>query len=615
MLENMQIYASYKQSASLLTAKDMRHLRLAMLAQMAASLFDLFGVLLIGLISLVATTSLQSKTLPPTVEKYLSLVGMENSQPGRVLTIMGILAIVLFLSKSIIVPLMLRKVLRFLTRRSADVSFALARAYFSQPFMEAQSDSSQKISYALGVGVSAAIGETLGASVIIVAESSLLIFLSLTLILIDPQITFFTVLYFATTAFLLQKFLGNWVKRTGKIRQVNDIKGMASIQELMQSYREVFVGNHKKFYLDRFAGIRHTSAAAQADAQLINYIPKYSLEGSLVLGGGILTALEFTTRSPATAASTLVLFLTASSRVLPSILRLQSAATTIRNASGYSIPTFEIVNNSKLTDYQTQLSEDEGTALRIQKEGTGFKPIIEVNDVTFSYDKQTAATLSNVSLTITPGSFIAIAGPTGSGKSTLIDLILGINSPDSGGISISDQSPSVSVIAWPGAIGFVPQSVALANASVRENVALGIPRALIDDDQVWESLEKAKLATYLRSAREGLDTQIGESGLKLSGGQRQRLGLARALYTNPQLLVLDEATSALDAETEAAISQAIYDLGSNVTRITIAHRLATVMRADQVLYLENGHILASGTFEEVRNQVPQFDTQAKLLGL
>jgi ABC-type multidrug transport system fused ATPase/permease subunit len=155
----------------------------------------------------------------------------------------------------------------------------------------------------------------------------------------------------------------------------------------------------------------------------------------------------------------------------------------------------------------------------------------------------------------------------------------------------------------------------LANASIRENVALGLPHQYIDDDLVWDALERAHLGDYLRQQRNGLDTTIGEHGLRLSGGQRQRLGIARALYTRPKLLVLDEATSSLDAETEEAITQTLKELEGNVTTIVIAHRLSTVRDVDQIVYLESGRMLAAGNFEEVRRKSPAFDRQVNLMGM
>ena len=155
----------------------------------------------------------------------------------------------------------------------------------------------------------------------------------------------------------------------------------------------------------------------------------------------------------------------------------------------------------------------------------------------------------------------------------------------------------------------------MANGTVRENVALGLPGGLIDDEEVWTALKRAHLDDFLRNAREGLDTVIGEYGLKLSGGQRQRLGIARALYTRPRLLILDEATSALDAETEQLISRTLRDLAGDVTTVTIAHRLATIRHCNLVAYLEHGRLEAKGTFDEVRQQSSAFDRQAAMLGL
>ncbi len=175
--------------------------------------------------------------------------------------------------------------------------------------------------------------------------------------------------------------------------------------------------------------------------------------------------------------------------------------------------------------------------------------------------------------------------------------------------------PGDAVRRWPGSIAYVPQDVMLANDSVRANVALGLPRDVIDDDLVWDALRRAHLADYLRGQPEGIDMQIGERGLRLSGGQRQRLGIARALFTRPRLLVLDEATSALDAETEDAITTMLDELEGDVTTVIIAHRLSTIRHVDLVAYLEEGEALAIGSFDEVCARIPTLQRQAELMGL
>ncbi len=610
----MPILSAFRRSLELLNKKDHRKLYFAMGTQIVISLFDTVGVLLIGLITYIATASSKGSKLPASVEKVLNLLGLENTSGNNLLGTLGAIALVMFIVRSFLAPLLLRRILKFLTGRSAQISGEITQVFFSQSLKEVHWETSQRITFALGSGISATISDTLGASVIIVAETSLLVMLSTLLLVLDPAVTIFTLLYFAVVMFIIQSVLGRWSARASKAKFAADIGGLAAIQELVSSYREIFIGDHIHFYVDKFGGIRRGGAAAQANLQLINYIPKYALEASLVVGASLLTVYEFITKSPSAAVSTLVLFMTAASRMFPSLLRIQGSATSIRSASSAAKYTTQVIDMLKA---RGAFPYDE-TALNDPNKTTPAAPFVArvcVKDVDFRYDTTGELIIDNASLDIEPGMFVALVGPTGSGKSTLVDLLLGVSEPQSGLITIGGVSPREAIKLWPGQLGYVPQSVAMADASVRENIALGVKKSLIDDDKVWEVLERVRLADTLREAREGLDTEVGERGLRFSGGQRQRLGLARALFTDPSLLVLDEATSALDAETEQAVSQAIDELGSSVTRITIAHRLATVMHADKVIYLDAGRIVASGKFDEVRNLVPEFDQQAKLLGL
>jgi ABC-type multidrug transport system fused ATPase/permease subunit len=204
-------------------------------------------------------------------------------------------------------------------------------------------------------------------------------------------------------------------------------------------------------------------------------------------------------------------------------------------------------------------------------------------------------------------------GSSGAGKSTLVDLILGLRGNDTGQIFIGGLIPGEAIKKWPGAISYVPQNVFVSDSTILTNVAFGYEEICMD--LAWEALEIAQLSEFVKSLPLGVHTPVGEGGNMISGGERQRLGIARALYTKPKLLILDEATSSLDAQTEVAISEAISKLRGDVTIIMIAHRLSSVKNADQVVYLQNGNIVAKGSFSDVKSAVPDFEQQASLMGL
>ena len=210
---------------------------------------------------------------------------------------------------------------------------------------------------------------------------------------------------------------------------------------------------------------------------------------------------------------------------------------------------------------------------------------------------------------------VAITGSSGAGKTTLVDLLLGVHTPTSGDIYIAGVSPLDAFQKWPGATAYVPQETVIINGNIWENIVLGFDYDPEHEKYIREALKLSNLEEYVQSLPEGLFTKVGDRGHKLSGGQRQRLGIARALFTKPKLLVLDEATSSLDAQTESDITEAIKSLKGKTTIIMIAHRLSSVRNADQVIFMNNGKIESIGTFEEVRKEVSNFDKQANLMGL
>ena len=612
----MSNWQAIRAALDLLSRRDRRILGLLVAVQLFLALLDLVAVVLIGLVAALSAASV-SGVIPPQVSGAIDALGLGESPLLTVALVMAVAAGLLFITKSILSFVVMRRAYRFLANRQAVISGRLASLLFSRSILLTQKRSSQETSYALVQGATAATLGVLGSAVAVVSELILVVVLFIAVVIIDPVVAVFAVGFFLVVSIALHRLLTNWVARIGRGFAESDIASVTAVQESLRTYREITVTHRRGFFVEKFQGLRWRSSSFQADLQISQQISKYVFEVALIIGAALLAYSQFLTKGLVEAVAVIAVFLAATSRVTPALLRLQSALLAVRSSTGVAAQTFSLAEELTSSPEMNQghvdvldTSEAQGAAYF-----TDFVPTLEVHDVTFTYPDAPAPALRGASLTAPAGSALAIVGPTGAGKSTLVDLILGILQPDAGHVRIGGYTPSEAVSRWPGAIAYVPQDIAVIAGAVRANVAIGLPPELVDDAAVWQALERAQLADFFRHEREGLDTIVGEHGVRLSGGQRQRLGVARALYSKPKFLVLDEATSALDAETEVAVTQALQSLGTDVTRIVIAHRLATVRDCDQVAYLQDGHLECVGTFEEVRVAVPNFDRQAQLLGL
>jgi ABC-type multidrug transport system fused ATPase/permease subunit len=538
---------------------------------------------------------------------------------GFVISLAFAAATVLVL-KSVLGLLLTRRTFRFLANRQAMVAGSIAERLLNRPLLEVQARTSQEISVALTGGVNALTLGILGQAIVIAAELALVTVLFVGLIFVDPLVAAFTVLFFGALVAVLQLLLGSWASNLGRRSTAADIGSISAMQHALRAYREITVSGRRSLFISRFQSLRWDAAKVQSDQFILNQIGKYVFEIALIVGAALLVLFMSLTKDLTAGIAIITVFLAASSRVFPSLLRMQAGLSNIRGAEGIASVTLGLLSDLEAAEriYSPPVmhSAEADQFNRSVHEGfPGFVGSVEVASVSLCYRGASEAALDSVSLEVKANRSVAFVGSTGAGKSTLADVILGVLLPDSGSVRISGVEPYESVRRWPGAMAYVPQDVAVLAGTVRENVALGIPPEFIDEGLVSEALERAHLAEFLSSSRHGIETIVGENGVQLSGGQRQRLGIARALYSRPRLLVLDEATSALDSQTEWLITEALDSLAGDVTLIVIAHRLVTVRRCDQVIYLADGRITGSGTFSEVREQVPDFDRQAELLGL
>ena len=608
--------SSFTKALHLLPNKDRKVIFIVVIAQSFLSFLDLIGVALLGLV-VGLLTAVVTGTMPNAISQILSFLNVNTHNASILVATIAPIAAILLIVKSITSFFITRKIFIFLAARQAVISGNLTEKLLSKPLLFVQEISSQQTSYALTKGANAATVGVLGNAVVIFSEFFLITLLLIGLSFIDPLLTVFTLIFFGSIAFGLHRLMSKRAGRLGTESFVADVASIESVQEAILTYRELTVTNRRKLYATKFQQLRTKASRIQADLEVMNQVSKYVFEIMIVVGGGLLALSQILTRDASSAIAVVTIFLLAASRMSPSLLRLQAGLLLYKSASGTAVPTFllsEKLNfNSSLAVPLNYSSLDYS---RFQDSNhIGFIPEVKFHEVSMSYPESEEFAVNNVTFKVEPGSSFALVGSSGSGKSTIADLILGVLIPDKGFVEINGLPPEEIIKKWPGAINYVPQEIHLVNGTILENIGLGLPAEEIDKERALETLRRSKLFNFVAGLPEGLETLVGEHGSKLSGGQKQRLGLARALYSRPKLIILDEATSALDSITEREITEIFSELLGEVTLITIAHRLATIRDYQKIIFLEKGCIKGVGTFDELKKSIPQFRQQAANLGL
>jgi ATP-binding cassette, subfamily B, bacterial PglK len=604
-LKNSVIY----RSAMILSEAERRRILFITALQIFLSLLDLIGIAAVGMLGALAARGVGSQGPGDRVSRVLEALGLLDNTLQFQSIVLGCLAAGILVSKTLINIYFNRRITFFLSRRGAVLSSRLISKILSQSLVQVQNKSAQETFYLVTSGIDTITMGILNVVILLIADSALLLILLLGLFSVDPIIAISSLLIFGLVALLLYKLLEIRSKEIGDLQAKLSIQNSEKTLEILNSYREMVVRNRRGFYAREIGIIRMNLANTLAERQFMPNISKYIMEITVVLGCLFISALQFIINDAARAVATLTIFFAASTRIAPALLRFQQSALQIKNSLGSAEPTLDLIEQLRLVEPIDDVDD------RLISDHQDFSPAVCINNLSFSYSNPRNLTIKSLSLDIKPGQVVAIVGSSGAGKTTLVDLILGILTPDSGEITINGKAPLVAISDSPGAIGYVPQDVLISNGTFRTNIALGYNPEFVKEELLINAIKIAHLEEVVYRSSSGLDTRVGDRGTKLSGGQRQRLGIARAMLTNPKLLVLDEATSSLDGEIEAGITDAIQTMRGSVTVILIAHRLSTVRKADVVLYLDQGRLIAQGTFNEVRNLVPNFDYQANLMGL
>ena len=577
--------------------------------QITLSFLDLLGVALIGVLGALSVNGVQSKPAGIRVSKVLDWLHLGGQTLQYQVACLAALAALILVFKTLANVYLTRKVMFFLSRRGAMISGLLTNKLLRQSLLSIQENPTQDTVYALTGGVTSITMGVLSTAAGMLADAALLIILFVGLVAIDPQVALSTLLIFALIGYILYWLQQKRAKHLGRLLSELNIASNEKIIEVLSSYRELVVRNRRQYYANEIYKLRSNLADAQAEISFLPQVSKYVIETTVILGTVVISGFQFLLQDASHAVATLTVFLAAGSRIAPAVLRFQQGAISIKSNIAASEPTLNML--VKLEDsISLEKSDNE-----IDFTHAGFNPQITLSNVCFTYPGADNPALNKINLSLEEGKFVAIVGPSGAGKTTLVDILLGILEPGSGSVQISNRKPSETMSRWPGAVGYVPQDVLIVNGSIRDNVALGYPDEKKFDVEITEALEIASLGEFLKQSENGTNHQVGERGSRLSGGQRQRLGIARALYTKPRILVLDEATSSLDGAIESEITETIKNMRGKTTVITIAHRLSTVREADTVIYMESGAVMFQGTFEKVRENIPNFDYQASLMGL
>lgn len=582
------MYSKIKQILGLLDRRTQFKLIIFSGARMFIGIVDVVGVLLIGLLLAKSVNNLGTSPTSSNLKlsKYLGFLD------SFTVIQLALIATAAFAVKSLLSSVLTKYMLNNFAVIEVDLASNTFRYLLNNMAWTIKHYSKSDVNYLLTTAISSTI-QMLSAYVVVISEFFFLILIFFSFAVIDLKITLFIIIYFSFIAFMLHGYLGRRFKESG-IRSVGGSVGATTvIYDTIQSYREVISLKRESYFLNKFKKHKFDVSRASFDIQFLNTLPRYIVETSLLFGALGIIYFSLRTGDLEQSAQTIGIFLTGSMKIMTSLMPLQTFFAHFKNQIEISKKFLDFEEITKITAISENKIDSNA------KDKATDSPIgINVRNLDFNYGDPNVPVLKDINLSIEPGRTVAIIGPSGSGKSTLADLIIGITKPESGTIEYFTEA-NTSLDRDRLTFGYVPQSPGKIYGTIKENIAFGVNSEEINLDSLKYAIEISHMSEVVDSLEHGFETHTGEQSDDLSGGQMQRIGLARALYVRPNLLVLDEATSALDVETEAAVSQSLESLHGNCTVVVIAHRLSTVKNADTVFVMNDGEIVAQGKFDEL----------------
>lgn len=601
------MWQTLKISFGLLTRRQRAGYLLLLFVRIFVNFLDIAGVAMVGLLGAAGASGFLGKG----EASFLGLT-IDVRSSGTLLTVMALVA-AFFLLKAVFSVWLIRTTVFFLAGIEIKNATEIAQFLFTGGLAELRQYSRSEVQFAVMGSTNVTFSGVLGNAGLLLTESALLFFMFGLFLVVDPFAAVAITLYFLFIIVVFQILSGQRIKQSGQDFAEGSIDITQVSLDMFDAFKEISVLMKQFFFLGRFTKARRTYAYADARFSFLSSVPRYFVETALALGALAFVAWQLARGEVADGLVTAGVFLAGGVRMMAALLPLQNAVLALKNQTEQAKISQEILGKSRgrMSEISAVLRSSEQSALAASPLHNSVRVVLD--SVTFTHPGAARPAIVDVSFSIEPGAYVALVGPSGAGKTTLADLILGLNSPDSGKVEVDGISARQLRESKPGLMAYVPQRPGLISGTLMENIALGHNPSEVDMDRLREVLNKARLSEMMAELPNGVHTRLGKNADSLSGGQIQRLGLARALYTNPKLIVLDEATSALDAQAEADISESIRTLGEGTTVIVIAHRLSTVQRADVVHVIEGGGLLASGKFKDLRKNVPMIKEYVRLM--
>jgi ATP-binding cassette, subfamily B, bacterial PglK len=612
MKKLLAIKGQFKQihkTLDLLSKKNRNRLLRISVFHFLLGVVDLVGIAVIGVIASIAIRGIQSSPPDSRVLTILELIGISQFSFQTQSAILAITASLILVTRSTSSYLISKNTYYFLSDVACEISDKLFSKLANTNLLTLKHESPHRLLHAATGGVTSIATNIIGPVSLVISDLSLLLIIGFGIAIFDPLLVFSIVTIFSVVLVVVYRLTRERSITAAKILRERGIESGEISLEFIDSYREAFVKDRRHYYFGKISRIRREVAGAVAEQAWLPNISKYSVEISVTIGSILIAAIQFLSKNAVDAVGAFAVFLAAGTRITPALLRIQQNAFLIEASLVTSEPTINLLDDLNNT---APIHESN---YGFMTQHVGFVPKILISDLSFKYPIKADFTLQNINFEINPGNSIAIVGSSGVGKSTLVDLILGLLTPSSGKILISDLDPISVIKKFPGAIGYVPQDISIYNGTIRSNIGLGFDTINVKDELAFQALNKANLLEFVNNLDGGLDHLVDARGSNLSSGQRQRLGIARALITAPKLLILDEATSSLDNETEKNIIENLITLKSDLTLIVVAHRLSALRKLDSIVYLEDGKVIGIGDFNFLRRTVPNFDKQASIAGL